>query len=195
MTSQTIDEQLSALLDGELPIEEQEMLLHRLDRDPELREKYARYSVIGGVLTDGELPVGAMQIADRVRDQLRDDPEPAVRRPPGAVVGSGLFGAGLAAAAALLVVLNLSPNGDDATAPQLAGVAQLDRVPATVTIAAGSAAPPSDRLRANVAPERMRRYLVTHSRYSNSAARQFVDSHVVMPAYQRAAWQTSGSVR
>lgn len=189
--SQTIDEQLSALLDGELPVEQQELLLRRLDNDPELRERFARYSLIGDMLTDREADVGALQIADRVREQLRDNEAPArqaMGRQPGAAVGSGVLGAGLAAAAALIVVLNLGPGGDEAAVPLLAGVA-----PVSVPMTAGMEQP--DRLRANVAPERMTRYLVTHAEFANSASRQFVDSHIVMPAFQRAAWQTSGTRR
>jgi len=196
--SQTINEQLSALLDGELPVEQQELLLRRLDNDPELRERFARYSLIGDVLTDHEARVEALQIADRVREQLRDEEaSPTSRQPhgrqPGTAIGSGLLGAGLAAVAALIVVLNLGPNGDEATAPRLAGVA-----PVSVPIGGGSIATgieQPDRLRANVAPERMTRYLVTHAEHANSASRQFVDSHIVMPAFQRVAWQTSGTGR
>lgn len=196
--SHTLNEQLSALLDGELPVEQQELLLRRLDSDPELRERFARYSLIGDVLTDHEVQVGALQIADRVREQLDDEEasqlvrQPADRR-PGTAVGSGLLGAGLAAAAALIVVLNLGPNGDEAPGPRLTGLAPMSAPVAAGSAAAGIKQP--DRLRANVAPERMTRYLVTHAEFANFASRQFVDSHIVMPAYQRVAWQTSGTRR
>jgi len=194
MMSQTLDEQLSALLDGELPAEQQELLLRRLDNDPELRDRFARYSLIGDLLTDHEAHVGALQIADRVRERLRDDEIPAARRQPEAAVRSGLLGAGLAAAAALVVVLNLGPNGDEASAPRLAGVAPTSVPLGVAPVAAGTEQQP-DRLRANVAPARMTRYLVTHAEFANSASRQFVDSHIVMPAFQRVAWQTSGTGR
>jgi len=186
--SYTINEQLSALLDGELPVEQQDLLLRRLDSDPELRERFARYSLVGDVLIDHEAHVDALQIADRVREQLREDEAPAAARPAGAAVGSGLLGAGLAAAAALIVVLNLGPDRDEASAPQLAAVA-----PVTVPVAGG--VEQADRLHANVAPERMTRYLVTHAEFANSASRQIVDSHIVMPAFQRVAWQTAGAGR
>lgn len=183
--SQTIDEQLSALLDGELPVEQQEMLLRRLERDPQLRDRFARYSLIGAVLIDGDLPVDAMRIADGVRDHLSQEGQPIVRRRPGFAAGSGLLGAGLAAAAAVLVLLNLDPGSGGAGKQPLAAV----------TPVASTTTESPVRLRATVAPERMTRYLVTHSRYSNSASRQFVDSHVVMPAFRRVALQNGGSAR
>lgn len=177
----TIDEQLSALMDGELPVEQEELLLRRLEHDPELRDRFARYSVIGDLLTEPELHAGALRVADGVREQLAA--EEAVGKPAKQVrgAGSGWLGAGLAAAAAAIVAINLSPAGDSGKGPQLAAVAPVEAVVQS---------PPR---RANVAPERMTRYLVTHAQYTNAASRQFVDSHLVMPAFQRAAWQTSGS--
>ena len=98
---------------------------------------------------------------------------------PARTFGSGWLGAGFAAAAALIVALNLNPTGQP-DEPQLAAVA-----PAPVGVEAPV-------VLANVAPERMTRYLLTHAQYTNSASRQFLDSHLVMPAYQRASWQTAG---
>ncbi len=70
---QTIDEQLSALLDGELPVEQQELLLRRLERDTDLRARFGRYSMIGDLLTDPRPQAAALQIADRVRDRLAEE--------------------------------------------------------------------------------------------------------------------------
>ena len=48
--SRSIEEQLSAFLDGELPNEELQLLVRRLERDGEYRATLARYSLIGNVL-------------------------------------------------------------------------------------------------------------------------------------------------
>ncbi|MGI9342672.1 MAG: sigma-E factor negative regulatory protein [Gammaproteobacteria bacterium] len=198
--SHTIDEQLSALLDGELPAEQEELLLRRLDDDAGLRARFARYSMIRDAVTDSELHVGALGIADRVRAELASEmaavPRAAVagtRGAPGAgKLGAGIFGAGLAAAAALLLAVNLNPRAGDAEDPQLAALASMTPVAAMNKPMPNLA---NERRRANLAPERMTRYLVTHAEYSNSASRQFIDSHVVMPAFQRASWQTAGTGR
>lgn len=178
---QTIDEQLSALLDGELPVEQEELLLRRLERDPDLRARFGRYSMIGDLLTDPRPQAAALQIADRVRDRLAEDAESRPVGQPRNAIGAGLLGAGFAAAAAVIVALNLNPVRDPDAAQAVAAVA-------SVAVQAQRTVPP----RASVAPERMTRYLVTHAQYTNAASRQFVDSHLVMPAYQRTAWQTTG---
>ncbi|MFW2404670.1 MAG: sigma-E factor negative regulatory protein [Gammaproteobacteria bacterium] len=187
--TQTLDEQLSSLLDGELPEEQYELLLRRLESEPDLRNRFARYSFIGDVLTDSQVQVDALQIADQVRAEISQSDEGAARQLPSRSAGfaPGLFGAGIAAAAAVIVAINLSPGSNDSSSVRLAGVTPVAvDVPAVVREEATT--PP----RANVAPERMTRYLVSHARFENAASRQFVDSHVVMPAFQRAAWQTSG---
>src|SRR5260221_5262367 len=51
--SEQIREQVSAFLDGELPNSESELLLKRLTRDPELRESFGRYALIGESLRGG----------------------------------------------------------------------------------------------------------------------------------------------
>ena len=48
--SEQIREQVSAFLDGELPSSETELLLKRLTRDPELRQSFGRYALIGEAL-------------------------------------------------------------------------------------------------------------------------------------------------
>jgi anti-sigma factor RsiW len=182
--TRTVDEQLSALFDGELPVEQQELLLRRLEREPELRARLSRYGLIGAALTNGDASRDAMRIADRVRDELAGTAAAPPRARPGVAIASGWLGAGLAAAAALLLVLNLNPVPDPGAAPVVAGIA-----PTAVV------SRPPEVQRASLAPERMRRYVVAHSGYANSASRQFVDSHVVMPAFRRAAWQSVGPAR
>ena len=69
--SRTLDEQLSAALDGELPADQYDLLLRRLDSDPELRERFARFSLIGDAMTGAEPEAGALVLADRIRRRDR----------------------------------------------------------------------------------------------------------------------------
>ena len=186
--SRTLDEQLSAVLDGELPADQYDLLLRRLDADPELRDKFARFSLIGDAMASSQAEVGALALADRVREELAgiEAPEGTADRNASSrssIVG-GVLGAGFAAAAALVLALNLNPRPDDVSAPRVAGGTPL---PVSVAVAPDQ--------RANVGSERLTRYLIAHAGSANPASRQFVDSHIVMPAFQRAAWQTSGSRR
>jgi sigma-E factor negative regulatory protein RseA len=60
--SERLHEQLSALLDGELPAGEAEMLLARLQRDPALRATLARYTLSGDAIR-----VSSLQAAVQVQ--------------------------------------------------------------------------------------------------------------------------------
>lgn len=64
--SEQIREQVSAFLDGELPSSETELLLKRLTRDPELRESFGRYALIGEALRGSSHPALTKTFAERV---------------------------------------------------------------------------------------------------------------------------------
>jgi sigma-E factor negative regulatory protein RseA len=64
--SEQIREQVSAFLDGELPSSETELLLKRLTRDPELRESFGRYALIGEALRGSGHPAISKTFAERV---------------------------------------------------------------------------------------------------------------------------------
>ena len=183
--SQTLDEQLSALYDGELADEQYELLARRMESDPAFRERFAHFGLIGDVLSGTPAPVEPLGLADRVLEGLEDIDTHAAPGDRGGIAAGGLLGAGIAAAAALVVALNLDPGGDAAVAPRTTGSTPVPVVSAT----------PQPSPRASIDPARMTRYLIAHSEYANPATRQFVDSHIVAPAFQRAAWQTPGSVR
>ena len=57
--SERLHEQLSALLDGELPAGEAELLLARLQRDPALRATLARYTLTGDAIRVASLQAAA----------------------------------------------------------------------------------------------------------------------------------------
>ena len=58
-----VNEQLSACLDGELPPAELDLLLKRLERNPELREAIGRYTVIGEALRHSRPAVASRSFA------------------------------------------------------------------------------------------------------------------------------------
>jgi negative regulator of sigma E activity len=61
-----LNEQLSACLDGELPPAELDLLLKRLERDPDLRETLGRYSAVGEALRNAKPAVASRSFADKV---------------------------------------------------------------------------------------------------------------------------------
>jgi anti-sigma factor RsiW len=153
-------EQLSALLDGELPESEMPMALRRLARDPALRDATLRYSLIGDALRD-ELPAGRPAgLVERVRAQIDTAVAPAPARRSGHV---GRLAAGFAVAASVaLVALVALPGGQETLPPpnfsatEVASPAPEQRtmIQPVYTRAAGGG------------PDRLTRYYVNHSEYA-----------------------------
>ncbi len=69
-----VNEQLSACLDGELPAAELDLLLKRLERDPELRDALGRYTVIGEALRNTRPVVASRSFADKVMAAVEQEP-------------------------------------------------------------------------------------------------------------------------
>src|ERR1700728_1313793 len=84
--SEQIREQVSAFLDGELPGSETELLLKRLTRDPELRQSFGRYALIGETLRGGSGASLSLTFAARVNRAINGEPAapalPAARTRP-----------------------------------------------------------------------------------------------------------------
>ena len=188
----TLKEQLSAFLDGELPEAETTLLLKRLERDDELKGTLSRYSLIGAVMrSDGDMPA-ARHVAARVSAALAREPSLAaagVRRwlQPAA-------GLAIAASVALAVVLLLPqwPGGGNAGPATIAAVEPMTQAsspatpdPATEALPVVVAAydepaeayttPPAPAEAAGgLPPAQLASYLVAHSEYTLPLARRSV---------------------
>ncbi|MEO8225638.1 MAG: sigma-E factor negative regulatory protein [Gammaproteobacteria bacterium] len=110
--SPLVNEQLSAWLDDELPAEEMVLLLARLDRSLELRDRAARYSLIGSCLRDGpsaalDSQLLALSLSDRVRTAIGepDGAQPAVAQLEAPGLRSRFLPYAAAAALALIAVV------------------------------------------------------------------------------------------
>jgi len=177
--TQIIDEQLSALFDGELPIEQEAMLLRRLERDPESRDKLARYGLVGELVRDASAQstsatVSAALISERVSAAIAAETMPNETVAPALSPASnslGLVGAAIAVSIALVVIFNLT---------EMSNISPLPGVTATNLVAHDD----------HASSPRLMRYLVSHAQFSNSTSRQLVDSHVVMAAVSPSAWSS-----
>jgi hypothetical protein len=139
--SEPVDEQLSAMLDGELPPEQSELLLKRLDRDAELRARFGRYALISESLRGGAdaAPTRALFIARVHASIAASPPLPAPARvQPGWRLAAGLAVAATVAGLAV-VLLGRAPGGPELAtlAPPAAMVAA--PLPASDPHPAGSA--------------------------------------------------------
>lgn len=113
--TESVNEQLSACLDGELPAAELDLLLKRLERNPELRDSLSRYTVIGEALRHTKPVVASRSFADKVMAAV--EPEPAVARrrvriPPVLIRGlRPVAGIGVAATVAALAIFAVQQTG------------------------------------------------------------------------------------
>ncbi len=164
MTDQ-IREQVSALLDGELPQDEIGLLVRRMERDPELRGSFGRYSLIGEALRAPGGEIASPGFAARVAAALEAPAVaavpagPALRRSP-AFWKRPAFATAVAAGFALVAFTYFNPLNGPATDP--------DERPATLASAslAGAVNPTPAQ------SQRLAGYLVAHSQYSSPIARR-----------------------
>lgn len=107
-TTDTLDHDLSALIDGELPPDQARFLLKRLGNDPALRATWERWQLASACLRRGEMRPMPAGFADRVTAALDAEPVPRASRLPQALRWAG--GGAVAASVALAALLAVSPD-------------------------------------------------------------------------------------
>lgn len=155
-------EQLSALLDGELPEAEVAMAVRRVTRDEAIRATALRYSLIGDALRD-ELPPGRpADLVARVRAELDAGPAP-VAIAPKRFRNVARYGAGLAVAAsvALVALVALPGRQQEEPPPTLSATEVASPAPEQRMMA-----PPVYTRAAGGGPDRLTRYYVNHTEYA-----------------------------
>jgi len=163
----TVKEQLSAFLDGELPEAETTLLLKRLDRDDDLKGTLSRYSLIGAVMrSTGDMPA-ARHVAARVSAAVAL--EPRLGAPQRSRWLQPVAGLAVAASVALATVL-LVPQwlGGSTVVPVV--MAAVGEAPAT-----SYTTPPAPMAPAgNLPSAQLAAYLVAHSEYTLPLSRRSV---------------------
>ena len=165
MTDQ-IREQLSALLDGELPRDEIGLLMRRLDRDPQLRRTFGSYALIGETLRAPGGRMARVDFASRVSASIDGVAiTGSVAAGPARTMNKTAFWkrpvvrTALAASAAATAVLLFRPESGT---EQIAQV-----VPAAVVQASNYSPTPAQA-------QRLASYMVAHSQYSTPMVRRNV---------------------
>jgi sigma-E factor negative regulatory protein RseA len=180
-----VNEHLSTCLDGELSAAELDLLLKRLERDPELRDALGRYTVIGEALRNTRPVVASRSFADKIMAAVEQEPAQkaavtrrGVRISP--VLSRSLrpvAGIGIAATVAALAIFSVQRAGVEAPGPIAAN--ELAAAPAAV-VAQSSDEPASYIVPTNtsqsafVPATRLTNYVVAHSEYSSPLARRSV---------------------
>jgi len=187
--SKTIEEQISAFSDGELPDEELELLLHRLERVKEHRSTLATYALIGELIRGEAVDHRVSKLSSSVMDVVTETgavqsvgarwklKKMVVRLMPSVVGGA------IAASVAVLALLSLGAlqTGYDPTTfdrPVLSSVADsgnqardYEKISYTV--------PEATFRKAAIAPARLTSYLVSHGEYARTFPWTVMDSRIV----------------
>lgn len=180
--SEQIREQISALLDGELPEAERRLLLERLERDPALRLHWSRYQLISDAVHQTLPPQIDLGFADRVMAVLDEQPE-YHRQPVNRLARAVKPLAGLAVAASVAVVAVLAVQ-QARTPDALPGAVQVAEKPPAPTLPASADAsaaigvPVQDGNRLNA-------YLVNHSEYAASGGMPGMSPYVRIVGYDQ----------
>src|SRR5512138_979203 len=173
-----VNEQLSACLDGELPPAKLDLLLKRLERDPELRQMLSRYTAVGEAMRQAKPAIASRSFADKVMAAVDQEPAAARRRlrMPPVLLRSlrPVAGIGVAATVAAVAIFTVQRAGvapgpvaanQPASAPT-ALVAQTDDEAASYIV------PTNTTQSAFVPATRLTNYVVAHSEYSSPLARR-----------------------
>ena len=178
----SVKEQLSACLDGELPERELDLLLKRLDQDPELRACMGRYGLISETLRAGKPASARIDLAGAVMTRIQAEPAP--RRPAGLSPAVArrlrpVAGIAVAASVAALAIFSVQQTGL---------LSSTDDTGEQATIAMGSMSEETDRYVVPTMPStssafipatRLTNYVVAHSEYSSPLGRRSVLSGVL----------------
>ncbi len=176
-----VNEQLSTCLDGELPAAELDLLLKRLERNPELRDALGRYTVIGEALRHNNPVVASRSFADKVMAAV--DQEPAVARralrlsPRLARSLRPVAGIAVAATVAALAIFSVQQAGvtpGPVIANETSGSTTAIVAQNSDDAAASYIVPTSTSQSAFVPATRLTNYVVAHSEYSSPLARRSV---------------------
>lgn len=136
--NETAHEQLSALMDGELPRDELRFLLRGLDGDAGLVRRWSRFHVARAVLQRQYVPAATADDRFAAAVMLRLEPAP-VRRRVGRI-GRWAGGGAIAAAVAVVALVATRPAGESGALP--AAGTQLVAGPPTLLLPQSSAVNP-----------------------------------------------------
>lgn len=180
----SVKEQVSACLDGELPERELPLLSKRLAQDAQLKATLTRYALISETLRTGEAVQPAQDFGDAVMARIASEPASKVAGPLSPRVLQRLrpaAGIAVAATVAALAVFSVQQSGliapssevvaDNSTPlAQAAMSEETDRYVVPTMPSTSSAFIPATRLT---------NYVVAHSEYSSPLGRRSVLSGVL----------------
>jgi sigma-E factor negative regulatory protein RseA len=184
-----IREQISALIDGELPRDEVGLLVRRLERDPALRGAFGRYVLAGEAVRSPEGPLASRGFAARVSAAVGEDvaaqPVPGVAATAWSRWSRPAMATAIAASAAIVAVLLVARGSE-----QVGQVAQASLERARDRFASLPLAQAASPTLAH--SQRLAGYLVAHGQFSSAIGRRTAWSSVLAsdPGLVRASYES-----
>jgi negative regulator of sigma E activity len=171
-----IREQMSALLDGELPGDEVGLLVRRLERDEHLRRAFGNYVLAGEALRSPSGPLAGARFAAKVSAAIDagtvEVPPARLAQPARARWARPAIATAVAASAAVVAVLLVKPVIQGTAVVAGGAVQQAQRALASLPIVAESSPTPARS-------QRLAGYLMAHSQFSGAIGRRNVWSSVL----------------
>jgi sigma-E factor negative regulatory protein RseA len=219
--NQTINEQLSALMDGELERDQTRFLLKRMVAEADLSQRWSRYHVARQTLRRQEVLVLPVDFADRVMGRIEVEPAAQTRSQP-AWLRWGAGGA-IAASVAVAALMVTQPQTAGPDRPAVAsrgaapaaslpgGAAPIAVAPVAATTAQPSAGfrPPllapnapietapvsfgSDLTQPIAVDPRIQSYLIRHYQTAGASGQTALVPYVLLAAPQREAAQPAAA--
>ena len=180
----SVKEQVSACLDGELPERELAFLSKRLGHDAELKATLTRYALISETLRTGEAVHLPEDFAATVMARIADEPasEPVRRFSPRMLQRlRPVAGIAVAATVAALAVFSVQQSGLIPPSSEVVADTSTALAPATVSEETDRYVVPSmpSTSSAFIPATRLTNYVVAHSEYSSPLGRRSVLSGVL----------------
>lgn len=174
--SEKIRDQISAFIDGELPVRECDLLLRRMRRDSELSLTFDRFGLIGDAIRDSLSGVPQGLLRSRVMQVVQGEQQFADRAGAWRRRGRMLRpAAGVAVAASVAVFAVLSLRAVDPAAPDATLAADAEPFAYSYTVPEPSYSPP-----VTAPPTRLTNYLVNHSQYANTLGRKSMQMRILV---------------
>jgi sigma-E factor negative regulatory protein RseA len=188
-----IREQMSALLDGELPQDEVGLLVRRLERDAALRQAFGHYVLAGEVLRSPGGPLASSGFAAAVSAAIDEAPAHLDRvRPDARTEGrwwsKPAFATAVAATAAIFAVLIVQTRVQPPASVAASALRQAQQAFAG-TPAVHSSSPTA------ASSQRLAGYLMAHSQFASPIGRRNVWSGVLAadPSISRVSYESVGT--
>jgi sigma-E factor negative regulatory protein RseA len=180
----SVKEQVSACLDGELPERELPLLSKRLGHDAELKATLTRYALISETLRTGEAVHLPEDFAATVMARIANEPasEPVRRFSPRMLQRlRPVAGIAVAATVAALAVFSVQQSGLIPPSSEVVADTSTALAPATVSEETDRYVVPSmpSTSSAFIPATRLTNYVVAHSEYSSPLGRRSVLSGVL----------------